>query len=297
MMNAHLKANLDVLKVTRNDLGRISGLSSSTLADLSAANVTGLARPGSGNAFTARNRFLDAARFVLPVGADKFEDLGGGLRRGPWVEGDYLHSIASDQTTERRWLGVYVSTPAGAVPGSVWVEGTDLHYIDADGDERYCRMAGTSGHSDSVAVAGSAWVETFVHWIKEGGTVEQVGHADVTHADGTIHIDDHFDTAHSDVHGDHSHGDDHGDGGGGGGVPHGDDAHGDESHSDAGSVPKQTHTDVPHNDTPHGDTPHDDSHTDTHTDQAHVDIAHDDGHNDHADHGDVEAQNQPTVVA
>lgn len=293
MMNAHVRDNLNVLKVNRDDLGRISALSSTTLADLSAANLTGLAQGGAGNSFTAgATSFSGAARFVLPVGADKYEDLGGGLRRGLWVEGDYLHHIASDQATEYRYLGEYVSTPGGAIAGSCWVEGVYLHYVDADGDERRCQSAGAAGaHTDTGAIAGSAWIETYAHWIAETGGVEQPGHADVAHADGTAHSDTHSDAAHGDSHNDTGHGDSHGDDAH---VDDGhvDDAHVDETHHDGGT----THDDIPHGDEPHADDAHADSHTDDAHSDSHAD-SHTDSHLDHSDHADVAAQSQPTVVS
>jgi hypothetical protein len=295
MLNQQLRDDQLVLKTSRDNVGRIAALSAATLADLSAANLTGLARL-TGSAFTAgRHRFQGDARIVVPVGADKYEDLGGGLRRGNWVEGDYLHHIAQDQTTERRYLGEFVSTPAGAVPGSLWVEGDYLHYVDADGDERRCQSLNAAGaHSDTGAIAGSLWVETYTHWIREAGQVEKPGHADVAHSDAVPHGDaahsdvphvdvphedvGHQDVAHQDVgHTDTSHGDhtdhvDHADG-----VHVDSTAHGDVAHQDV------SHADVIHSDVPHEDT----GHTDTHTDVA---------HNDHDDHSDVAHTDQPTVV-
>lgn len=282
MLNAHFRDNLLVLKTVRNSVGRLTDLSSATLADLSSSNLTGLARAASGNNFTAAtSRFTSAARIVLPVGADKFDDLGGGLRRGIWVEGDYLHHISSDQTTEWRYLGEYVSTPAGALAGSVWVEGDNLHYIDASGLERRCSST-ASGHTDSPAMAGSCWVETYVHWVREAGAVEKPGHADIAHSDGTDHNDTHSDVAHSDSHSDVGHSDSHSD------VAH-DDFHGDEHEDHTDGFPVFDHTDT-HSDVAHSDTHSDVSHGDGHSD------AHSDSHTDHSDHGDVVAQNQPVVV-
>lgn len=285
LFNTHLRDNLLVLKTVRSTAGRLTELSSATLADLSGANVTGLARVASGNNFTAgTSKFSGSARIVLPVGADKYDDLGGGLRRGNWVEGDYIHHIASNQTTEYRYLGTYVSTPAGATPGSVWIEGSNLHYIDADGDERRC-VPTSSGHTDAAAVAGSTWVETYVHWIQETSGLERPGHADVAHSDGTAHDDTHSDVAHTDSHSDVGHSDSHGD------LAHEDvhyDSHGDDSPPEHPEWHEDTHTDE-----------HADAHTDTHTDVAHSDghsDAHSDSHSDHDDHGDVVAQSQPVVV-
>jgi len=290
-LNTHVRDNLLFLKTIRDDNGRLPALSGTYLTDLDGTNLTGVAKLAASNDFTAGTHVFSGGRLILPHGVDKYQDLGGGLRRGAWIEGLYLHHIASDQTTEYRYLGILVSTPAGAIVGSVWIDGNDLHYIDESGGDRKCLSAGISGHNDAAAKAGSTWVQTYVHWIRGTGAREMPGHGDVTHSDGTVHTD----IAHSD-----SHGDAHGD------AAHGDGAHSDVAHSDA------AHTDVAHldhNDGPghadqHSDTPHSDiSHSDVaHTDVAHSDVAHTDiAHSDipaqsHSDHGDVTAQNQPTVV-
>ncbi len=270
VMDVHLRDNLLILETPRDASGRVSDLSSSTLADLSAANVTGLADPGGANAFTAgRHRFNQGAgvRFRVPVGVDKWTGTKGVDARGIWVESDHLHHISSDVTTEWRYLGTYVSTPGGALSGSLWVEGDYLHYIDAAGAERRCESIGTTGHSDGGSLGGGAWVETYTHWTRESGTVEKPGHADVTHADHNDHNDytDHDDSgAHTD-HGDHDDIE---------GLPH-------DDHLDAETIPKHTdHTDY---------TDHDD-HSDSgpHTD-------HDD-HDDGTPHSDILADNRPVTV-
>lgn len=278
MVNAHLRDNLNVLKTTRDSAGRISALSAATLADLSGANLTGVAKPGSGNSFTAGTTTVGGtARFILPVGTDKWTGTKGVDARGAWVEGDYLHHIALDHTTEWRYLGSVVATPAGARPGSAWVEGDELHYIDASGVERRCVFAGAATvHTDAGAIAGSAWVETYAHWIRETGGQEIQGHADITHAD------------HSD-HSDHS---DHGDTG-----PHTDH----EDHSDVTTSPHVDHTDhSDHTDGPgHGDFTHAD-HTDHSDHEDHGDSGVHDDHTDHNDgtpHDDIAADSRPVVVS
>lgn len=270
LLNTHLRDNLLVLGVTRDSTGRISGLGAATLADLSSANLTGLAKVDAGNAFGAGLTRFDraTARFVLPVGADKYTgSKAGATARGVWVEGNYLHHIAQNGSTEYRYLGTVVATPAGALMGSAWVEGAELHYVDTSGVERKCIFAGsTAVHSDTLARGGSAWVETYVHWIQESGSLEVPGHADVTHSD---HVD-HADTPYSDSHTD-SHTD----------VTHSDAVHAD-SHAD--------HSDVGHSDAhadSHGDTPHSDAYSDSHTDVSHA---------DGTPHSDIAADSRPVVV-
>lgn len=275
MLNEQLRDNESVIKVSRNDLGRVSALNSSTVADLSAANLTGLAVPGAGNTFTTgKTRLRGAARFQFPVGADRWDGTKGVDARGIWVEGDYLHNIASDCVTEYRYLGTLVSTAAGKKTGSGWVEGDCLHYVDADGDERQVEFRGTTAvHTDVNAEGGSLWAETYVHFVRETGSLEKVGHADITHADHSDYYDhdDHRDYGgpHQDTHTDHEDG----------------------SHSD-----HSDHTD--HNDYVHADyTAHGDY--DPHGDVAHVDHYDHGDYTDHMDytpHADIAEDMRPVVV-
>ena len=276
MMNAHVRDNSLVIKVTRNTIGRLPSLSTTYLASLASSNLTGLVRAGVDNTFTAgRHRALGTGvRFRVPVGTDRWAgtkgvDAGGSV----WVEGDYIHHVASNHTTEYRYLGVYVATPAGAQVGSVWTEGAYLHYIDADGDERYIYTYGTSGHSDASALGGSLWVETYLHGIAEAGTTEYPWHADAAHGDASPHNDS---TSHSDSgpHGDSTSHDDYSAG-------HTDQPH--EDHTD------YVHVDISHNDVPAVHTDHND-HTDT---GSHSDSY---PHADHTDHTDSPAYNLPVVV-
>ena len=279
MMNAHLRDNFGVIKVTRDAFGRLSALSAATVANRSSANLTGLARAGS-NTFTAGRTRLSAGasvRLIVPVGTDKWAgtkgvDAGGSV----WVEGDYLHHVASNHSTEYRWLGSSLGAPGGgAREGSVWMEGAYLHYIDASLVERYVYAYGTSGHSDASALAGSLWVETFMHGIAEGGTTEYPFHADVAHGDANPHSDS---SSHNDT------------------GPHSDST----SHSDSGSA-HQDHSDghTDHNDnvhvdvTPHGDHSDHVDHSDHSDTGAHGDST---SHSDHTDHSDSPTYNQPTVV-
>ena len=158
--------------------------------------------------------------------------------------------------TNRIWefTGAYISTPAGARPGSYWVESDGFHYIDEFGDER--RIYGPS-YGTKSGRPGSYWIEdTFWAWLDEFA-VKRLSHDDVAHNDT------HGDVLHSDSHGDTLH----------------QDSHSDTLHSD-------THTDVPHTDT-HGDT----SHVNIYWDRPHSDSPHQDFsdyivHEDYSDHAD-----------
>ena len=74
-LNEQLRDNLNVLKLAVNDSGKIHALSSTYLADLSGANLTGVLKTGAANNFTAGVQNFNGGsgtRFVLPVGADKW---------------------------------------------------------------------------------------------------------------------------------------------------------------------------------------------------------------------------------
>lgn len=294
-MNEQIRDNMLVLKTPRADTGRFLGLTTATVQDLSGAAITGVAKTESGNVFTAgRHRFNQgaASRVVVPVGMDKWADDGaGGKKEGSiWTEGDYLHHV--DQAKrEWRYLGDFVSTPAGARRGSVWVEGGHLHYISELGSERRCVFAGaTPVHTDTNALGGSTWVETYVHWIQEAGSAEVPGHSDITHADHVDHADHEDHTDVSIAHDDHED-------------------HTDSTSHDDTTIPHADHTDhVDHSDAPgHADSaPHGD-HTDhvDHSDHTDINVPHDD-HTDHADHSDhsdstphddIAADSRPALVA
>jgi hypothetical protein len=276
MFNAHVRDNHGILKTPFSDLGRLLGLNTATVDNLSGLNVTGLMPVGSANNYTAgRQRLTGTALMRLPVGADKWFGTKGVDAAGIWVEGDYLHNISSDHSTEWRFLGVVVSSPGVSFAGFFWIEGSFAHYIDADGDERLVDSSQTL-HSDSGAQSGSLWVETYVHWIRATSGTEQIGHADVTHGDHNDHADhtDHNDTGphgDSDVHTDT-------------GSPHNDSPGTHIDHTDVG------HADVPAVHSDHTDHTDHDDHTDTGT---HGDS---NPHSDSTPHTDIAADSRPIVV-
>ncbi len=297
MMNTHVRDNMAVLKTPRADSGRFLGLTAATLDNLSGSALTDVVKADGGNTITSRHRFNQGAatRVVIPVGTDKWADDGaGGKKEGSvWTEGDYLHHV--DQAKQEwRYLGDLVSTPAGARQGSLWVEASALHYISENGQERRCIFVGSASvHTDSNALGGSAWVETYVHWIAEAGSTERPGHADITHVDHTDHAD-HDD--HSDAGSAH---DDHND-------------HSDNSSHDDQTEPHSDHSDhVDHTDvvggivhhfdsTPHSDhTDHNDhtDHTDVSSHGDHTDHADHDDHQDGTPHDDVAADSRPVQVS
>lgn len=74
-----------------------------------------------------------------------------------WVEGAELHYIASDGT-EWAETGASQATPPGAVAGSIWSESDWVSYIDGPGVER--RISRTSMPAvPSGAIDGSLWLE------------------------------------------------------------------------------------------------------------------------------------------
>lgn len=175
-----------------------------------------------------------------------------------WIESTELHFV--DQAGEEYLHdGEFVSNQPTAKPGSIWVEGDYVCYIDATSNKR--RIPNILATSSPAGMKqGSLWAEiSRLHWYSQNNQ-DRLGHNDV------VHIDTHNDVGHSDA----THVD----------VPFVD-THGD-SHGDA------THTDTPHSDS-HTDT-HGDSHGDLsfqdHTDSIPFSDSHTDTHGDsHSDHG------------
>jgi hypothetical protein len=262
--NEQVRDNMLVLKTSIDDNGKLRALSAAYVADLSGLNLTGVVKLASDNLFTGGTHDFSAATVRVPVGADKYDGAPGNKTPGSlWVEGDHLHYVDDDRN-EHRYVGTLVHTDAAAPSGFIWQEGAtgDLHYVDeAGGDERSFTPVG-GAHVDAPARAGSLWVDSDdrLHIVGTSG-VEYDLHAD-THGDAA-HGDS---SAHTDSHTDTAHAD----------VAHGDTAHSDAGHSD--SHFDTAHTDVTHNDQ------HTDAHDDTHNDAAHAD-GHTDGHADHTDFG------------
>lgn len=74
-LNEQLRDNLALLKLAVNDSGKIPALSSTYLADLSGANLTGVLKLGAVNDFTAGVQNFNGGsgtRLVLPVGPDRW---------------------------------------------------------------------------------------------------------------------------------------------------------------------------------------------------------------------------------
>jgi hypothetical protein len=74
-LNEQLRDNLNHLKVAVDANGKITALSSTYLADLSGANLTGLVKLAAANDFTVGVQDFSAGattRVVLPIGADKW---------------------------------------------------------------------------------------------------------------------------------------------------------------------------------------------------------------------------------
>jgi len=74
-LNAQLRDNLLVLKTPIDNNGKIVALSSTYLADLSGANLTGVAKLAANNDFTAGTHNYNGGsgtRLVVPVGSSKW---------------------------------------------------------------------------------------------------------------------------------------------------------------------------------------------------------------------------------
>jgi hypothetical protein len=265
--NQQIRDNFNLLKLTRDDAGKILSLSSATLDTLNGLNITGLVPVASANTYLGASKF-GASTLVIPVGAGKSSGNGS-----VWIDGTGFKYI-NDSGVTKTYVGTLIGASVG-LPGSVWVEGNNVHYIDETGAER-SMVGNTSGtHSDVAAVGGSVWMEAFMHWVRASGTIEFDGHSD-SHSDSGHGDVAHSDVSHSDSHGDVTHIDTHTD------VTHSDIAHNDFAHIDHTDV---GHADVPHTDIAHADIAHTDSHADTTHSDSHGDTAHSDSHTDDA-HGD-----------
>lgn len=270
LFNAQLRDNEGIISTAINSNGKVRGLSSTYLANLSGANLEGVPQNADDQEYTGQNDY-SGGKVVVPVGTDLYVDDGGTKRAGSmWVEGTYLHYVDSTNS-EWRIQGTYLSSPSTPKNGSVWVDSATgyVHYIDASGDERYCYRSSSGLHGDAGATPGSMWAESaddYLHFIAWSGTTEYKIHNDVAHGDGTSHTDSHNNTAHTDSHGDIAHVDIHTDwysDGGYGDAHHTDhaDSHGD-SYSDTAHT--NTYSDVAH-------ANHTNSYSD-YTDTAHVDL-------------------------
>lgn len=74
-LNEQIRDNLAHLKLALDSAGKIVALSSTYLADLSGANLTGVAKLAADNDYTAGVQDFSAGsttRVVLPIGADKW---------------------------------------------------------------------------------------------------------------------------------------------------------------------------------------------------------------------------------
>jgi len=79
-----------------------------------------------------------------------------------WVEGTELHYI--DETYHERSFEAAAGGASGQDTGQVWIEGTKFHYIDSAGNER-SEEGTVTGNSDD---AGQTWVEgTEFHYMDE----------------------------------------------------------------------------------------------------------------------------------
>ena len=170
-----------------------------------------------------------------------------------WVEGDTLRYIDGSGV---EWQSpAYYLWPcgAGAKPGSIWIEDDSIRYVNEAGTVEWGIWENPNvAKPYTGGISGSLWVESnLIHWLNPSN--ERDNHWDVAPVVG------HGDIAHVNVgaHTDTPHTNTH------------TDSHGNVAHQD------RAHTD--HND--HDDTPHTDSHTNTHGDSAHQD------HSDHGDYG------------
>lgn len=91
-----------------------------------------------------------------------------------WVEGTEVRYVASDKTI---WggTGTAISTPVGAIPGSMYQSGTLIVYIDASGTKRRLQDTGSAVATSTDAILGSMWLNTpdtqqfQLQWVSSSG--------------------------------------------------------------------------------------------------------------------------------
>ena len=213
-----------------------------------------------------------------------------------WLNGALIYTSLNSASGMTLYMAAFSYTASATygpygwneVPGSVWIEGDDFHYIDANGIERY--IYGDDGGHKDAGLPGSIWQEsTFVAWL-DANSKKRVGHDDQEYADVEYQDVDHTDTPHQDT----SHTNTHTNTGHSNVSAYSDhtDTHGDVAHGDYYVDTYDDHDDGFHDDD------HQDEHTDTHTD-THGDVPHTNyGHSNVAaynDHGDVAHVNIPHV--
>jgi hypothetical protein len=194
-----------------------------------------------------------------------------------WVDGTTLHYV-DKVGVEWFFTGTAGSTPAGAKIGSLWIDDSTstMHYIDGSGVDRAVKVSAVADRSGVGALKGSFWVETTAN------TNYSLHGVDNVHVEQAAHDDTHGDVAHSDVAASHndvaaSHSD----------VAHADGGHNDVAHSDVASHADCAHHDyhfdgnISDFDAPghHDWNPYSDHEDWPHGDGSHADV----GHTDHED--------------
>lgn len=161
-----------------------------------------------------------------------------------WVQGTELRYIDGNKNTRGQ-----TGTLAGGTgtPGYFWIESNYIHYIDSSGNERYLPTTSMSG----LGTAGHVWLEaSWIHYMKSSGGEAQWRQYfphddwddDWNHTNEGVEID--WNDTIKEAHTDHNN-DTHSD------TNHGHTA----AHDDHGNFPAiNDHSDVLHGD--HSDRPH-----------------------------------------
>lgn len=221
--------------------------------------------------------------FSYPVPVTVYLDKGPG---SVWIEGVDLHWI-DENRDEWRFPGTLIIASPGGLFGSLWVEENDLHYIDANGDER--KVYGPLG-SIQNALPGSLWIESvtsLISWITSRTTRAAAGGETSTPRPRDL-------SRGEDGRRRYPYGTTEFWGGPGVSEYREVNAHDDLTHSDThADADHNDHGDIAHQDVTHTDVAHSDSHGDTHSDIPHDDVAHTDSHGDHEDHDDVHDDEGP----
>lgn len=184
-----------------------------------------------------------------------------------WVEGITLRFVDKDED-EWSFTGTLIGAAAGSVNGSIWITTTTVRYI---ANNQQYQVPSSLVATRSGSVAGSIWVannvtdNTALRFISSGG-VEYMCHSDVAHSDSAHGDATHVDN-YEDMHGDYDD------------PVHADGSHIDfyQDHDDESEPVGVEHADAYYDlDSGESATIHHDAYTDNHDDIAHSDSAHSD---------------------
>jgi len=169
-LNQQIRDNMEVIKFSRNDAGKIHALTSTYFASLDASTITGINDFNTSNAWNMKNDFSGGNARVRVGARDNGIVYPGSERHGviqmpnpsPVTSGIqvwWLRTFGGPIMTFRTYIGTSMgAAPVGSLIGSMWVEGTTLRYISR-GFYIEVALTGTLVAAGSPGLPGSIWIE------------------------------------------------------------------------------------------------------------------------------------------